>query len=87
MRADAGLKTCVGNRPLHVRQEKRDGKEALENRVGERVFGMKLDVSGLTVREFNETFARAAAVAVEVVGSGGNVVVDCKMVWDDETEL
>jgi len=46
---------------------------------------MKLDVSGLTVREFNEAFARAAAVAVE--GSGGNVVVDCKMVWNDETEL
>ena len=50
-----------------------------------RVFGMKLDVSGLTVREFNEAFARAAAIAVK--GSGGNVVVDCKMVWDDETEL
>ena len=66
-------------------RKKRDGKEALENRVGERVFGMKLDVSGLTVREFNEAFARAAAIAVK--GSGGNVVVDCKMVWNDETEL
>ena len=46
---------------------------------------MKLDVSGLTVREFNEAFARAAAI--EVGGMGGNVVVDCKMVWTNEDEI
>jgi len=49
------------------------------------VSGMKLDVSGLTVREFEEAFAQAAAVSVQNVG--GSVVVDCKMVWTDADEI